>query len=163
MKFPTGKWGKQRLEFFPAPFRAPLRAFAALVFPWDNDKVLVCNIADRGWCIPSGRVELDEQSWEAAIREAHEEGGAILQEVHYIGCYRIEDRNEVRWADVFTSRVHDLAEILTPKESRGRRFCEMSELPEIYHSWNELTEAVFQHSFDALRRHRDMLALDDAI
>ena len=45
------------MEFFPAPYHAPLRAFAALVFPWHGDKILLCDIEDRGWCIPSGRVE----------------------------------------------------------------------------------------------------------
>ena len=69
-KFSAGKYGRQRLEFFPAPFRAPLRSFAALVFPWEGEQVLLCDIENRGWSIPSGRVEPDESSSEAACREA---------------------------------------------------------------------------------------------
>ena len=61
-KFPCGQYGRQKLEFYPAPFRSPLRAFAALVFPWHEEQVLLCNICDRGWCIPSGRVEPNESS-----------------------------------------------------------------------------------------------------
>ena len=150
IKFPSGKYGRQRLEFHPAPFRAPLRAFAALVFPWCEENVLICNIEDRGWCIPSGRVEPDESSLEAAIREAKEEAGAILQDVLYIGCYRITERGEVRWADVYVARVVDLVDIPEEFESLGRQILPLEEVPPIYHLWNPRTEAVFQYSAEVL-------------
>ncbi|MBS1723872.1 MAG: NUDIX domain-containing protein [Armatimonadetes bacterium] len=159
MKFPSGRYGRQSLEFHPAPFRAPLRAFAALVFPWCEDKVLICNIEDRGWCIPSGRVEPDESSLEAAVREAREEAGAILQDVLYLGCYRITERGEVRWADVYAARVTDLVDIPEGSESLGRQMLSPNELPEIYHLWNPLTEAVFKHSHEILKRHAAALGL----
>jgi 8-oxo-dGTP diphosphatase len=152
-RFPCGQYGKQRLEFFPAPFRAPLRAFAALVFPWQGDEVLVCNIEDRGWCIPSGRVEPNESSLDAAIREAREEAGADLKEIHYIGCYRVTQRGEVRWADVYAANVQGLTELDPQYESIGRQFVTMDRLPEIYHLWNDLTEAVFHQSKRVLARH----------
>ncbi|MFZ4506929.1 MAG: NUDIX domain-containing protein [Fimbriimonas sp.] len=154
-KFPSGQYGRQRLQFFPAPFKPPLRAFASLVFPWDGDRVLICDIADRGWCIPSGRVEPDETSLEAAQREAQEEGGAILQEVQYIGSYMITERNEVRWADCYTATVERLVDIGIIAESKGRQFVTMDELPPIYHLWNELTERVFEHSRDVAQRLRE--------
>jgi 8-oxo-dGTP diphosphatase len=152
-RFSAGKYGRQSLEFHPAPFRAPLRSFAALVFPWYQDKILLCDIEDRGWCIPSGRVEPDESSWEAALREAQEEAGAILSEMQYIGCYRITERREVRWADVFVARVVKLVELNPEFESRGRRMVTLAELPEIYHQWNDLTYEVFCHSRAVLDRH----------
>jgi 8-oxo-dGTP diphosphatase len=152
-RFPSGRYGRQRLEFFEAPFRAPLRSFAALVFPWSDGKVLICNIEDRGWCIPSGRVEPDESSIEAAAREAREEAGAILQDIIYLGCYRISERNEVRWADVFAARVKELIDIPEGSESVGRMLVDFEDLPGIYHLWNELTEAVFRRSDEVLRRH----------
>jgi len=151
-KFPCGKYGRQTLNFFPAPFRAPLRAFAGLVFPWQGDMVLVCDIEDRGWCIPSGRVEPNESSEEAVLREALEEGGAVLSDLQYIGCYQIQDRNEVRWADCFTCHVAELVEIQNAAESKGRRFVSLTELPALYHLWNELTEQVFVHSHEVLSR-----------
>ena len=139
----------------PAPFRAPLRAFAALVFPWQDEKVLVVNIEDRGWCIPSGRVEPDESSLDAAIREAKEEAGAVLREIHYIGCYRVTQRSEVRWVDVFAAHIEGLGEIDPNFESMGRQFVTMEELPAIYHLWNPLTEQVFLHSKCVLDRHKE--------
>jgi len=151
-RFPSGKYGRQTLKFFPAPFRAPIRAFASLVFPFQDHRVLVCDIADRGWCIPSGRVEALETSYETALREALEEGGAILEGVQYIGCYQIQERNETRWADCFSGWVQELVEIQIIAESKDRRFVELRELPEIYHNWNPLTELVFQHAYEVHAR-----------
>jgi 8-oxo-dGTP diphosphatase len=151
-KFPSGTYGRQKLVFHPAPYRAPLRAFAGLVFPWIGDKVLVCNIEDRGWCIPSGRVEPYETSLEAVRREAVEEGGAILDNIQYIGCYNIREKSEIRWADLFVARVERLQEISMPEESKGVKLVTLDELPDLYHSWNELTRCVFEHSFDIISR-----------
>ena len=153
MRFPSGKYGRQRLEFHPAPFRAPLRAFAALVFTWCDGQVLLCNIEDRGWCIPSGRVEPNESAIEAAVREAREEAGAILEDVLYLGCYRITERGEVRWADVYVARVKELVDIPEEFESMGRQLLNLEDLPPIYHLWNPLTEAVFHYSEEILKRH----------
>ncbi len=150
--FPPGTYGRQRLQFFPAPFRAPLRAFVGLVFPWDGEKVLVCDIEGRGWCIPSGRVEPMESSLEAVRREALEEGGAVLKDVQYIGCYRISERREIRWADCYVARVASLVEIGMQEESKGRQLVTMDELPAIYHLWTPLTKLVFEHSREVLKR-----------
>ncbi len=152
MRFPTGKYGRQTLRFYPAPFKAPIRAFASLVFPFEEGKVLVCDIADRGWCIPSGRVEAGESSLETAIREAVEEGGAHLEGVQYIGCYQIQERNETRWADCYAGSIRELVEIQIVEESKDRKFVELDELPEMYHNWNDLTELVFRHAFDIQAR-----------
>lgn len=150
--FPCGKYGRQTLRFFPAPFKAPLRAFAALVFAWRDEEVLVADISGRGWCIPSGRVEPSESSEEAVRREALEEAGAVLKDIQYIGCYQISERSTVRWADCFVAHVEDLMEIQSVGESKGRRFASLNELPEIYHLWNELTSEVFEHSRKVVRR-----------
>lgn len=151
-RYPSGTYGRQRLEFHPAPFRAPLRAFAGLVFAWQSDKVLVCDIDGRGWCIPSGRVEPYENSLQAVKREALEEGGAILECIQYLGCYRISEKREVRWADCFAAKVCDLVEITMQDESKGRQLVTMDELPAIYHLWNPLTEMLFKESYEVVCR-----------
>lgn len=144
--------GSQHLNFFPAPYKTPVRAFAALMFPWSEGSALVCQIEGRGWCIPSGRVEPGETSLEAALRESAEESGASLRGVQYIGCYRISEHKQVRWADCFAGWVTDLSEIQVPTESHGRRFMTFAELEECYHLWNPLTELVFRHSLEVLQR-----------
>lgn len=152
-RFPSGKYGRQTLRFFPAPFRTPIRAFASLVFPFQEDRVLICDIADRGWCIPSGRVEAFETSYETALREALEEGGAVLGDVQYIGCYQIFERNEVRWADCYTGTVKELVDIQIIAESKDRKLVGLDELPDMYHLWNPLTELVFQHAWEIQARN----------
>jgi 8-oxo-dGTP diphosphatase len=117
-----------------------------------DGKVLICDIEDRGWCIPSGRVEPDETSLQAVIRESLEEGGAELEDVQYIGCYQISERQEVRWADVYAARVSRLVEITMTEESLGRKLVTMDELPAIYHLWTPLTEMVFEHSREIMER-----------
>jgi 8-oxo-dGTP diphosphatase len=153
-RFPSGPYGRQRLHFQPAPFKSPLRAFAVLVFAWKDGKVLICDIEDRGWCVPSGRVEAGEESIQAAEREALEEGGALLQDVQYMGCYRITERREVRYADCFVAGIKELLEFEITVESLGRKLVALEELPEIYHLWNPLTEMVFQHSLEIVERGR---------
>lgn len=151
-RFPTGQYGRQSLRFYPAPFRAPLRAFAGLVFPWEGDKVLIADIEGRGWCIPSGRVEAGETSQDAVRREALEEAGAELRDLQYIGCYEISERREVRWADCFVARIESLGDIIRTDESKGRQFVTIDQLPELYHLWNPLTRMVFEHSYEVLER-----------
>ncbi|HSI72810.1 MAG TPA: NUDIX domain-containing protein [Fimbriimonas sp.] len=152
-RFPCGQYGRQRLQFYPAPFRAPLRAFAGLAFPWVGERVLVANIEGRGWCIPSGRVEPNETSLDAVKREALEEAGAVLKEIQYIGCYMVTERREVRWADCYAACVERLEEIGMKEESSGRKLMTLDELPEAYHCWNPLTQLVFEHSKEIVERH----------
>jgi len=154
-RFPTGSFGRQRLQFFPAPFKAPLRTFAVLVFAWAGDRVVICDIEDRGWCIPSGRVEPDENSMEAARRESIEEAGVHLDCVQYIGCYHISERREVRWADCYAAKVAKVGEIEMAEESKGMKMVTIEELPNLYHLWNPLTEAVFNYSYEVVQRLSD--------
>ena len=78
-----------------------------------------------------------------------------LSDLQYLGCYRVTERNEVRWVDVYAAHVMDLVEIGLPEESLGRMFVQPHELPDIYHLWNDLTREVFAFSKEVLDRHRD--------
>lgn len=105
--------------------------------------------------MPSGRVEPAEDSLETAVREAREEGGALLDHVQYIGCYQIQEKHEVRWADCYAASVRELTDITVPEESHGRQYVGLDELSAIYHNWSELTELVFRHSYEIVLRHRN--------
>jgi 8-oxo-dGTP diphosphatase len=125
-----------------------------LVFPWQADKVLICEIAGRGWCVPSGHVEPGESAKEAARRETLEESGATLGDLHYLGCYQIRERREVRWAELYAADVIEMGEILAKEESQDRRFVALAELPQLYHVWNPLAKQVFEHAYQAMCRSR---------
>ena len=152
MKFPCGRWGRRQMIFHPAPARAPYRPFAAMVFVWEGDKTLLCRIPGRGWCIPSGRVEGTETSDMAARREALEEGGVIVDDLRYIGCYQIQDRNGVVYAEAFTAKAKGFVDIPEESESCARLLVERSDLPCCYHCWDSLAEAVFDHARDVVYR-----------
>jgi 8-oxo-dGTP diphosphatase len=91
---------------------------------------------------------------EAVRREALEEAGAQLDDIQYIGCYHISERQEVRWADCYVAKVIELGEIERKDESKGRRWATLEELPAIYHLWNPLTRMVFEHSYEILQRQQ---------
>ncbi|MBL1150998.1 MAG: NUDIX hydrolase [Armatimonadetes bacterium] len=153
-RFPTGRWQKRQLEFQPAPARPPFKPFAALMFVWDGDKVLLTNIPGRGWCIPSGGVEPEEDPKDAAIRETMEEGGAEVTCVTYLGCYRVIEKGHTRWASAFVSRLASFVDIPSDSEATDRRLATMEELPDIYHHWDALLEAVFRYSSEVIHRQR---------
>ncbi len=119
--------------------------------------MLLSCIEDRGWCIPSGGVEPNESSEEAGRRESIEEAGVTLGPLAYIGCCRLADSREVRWAEAFTAEVCSLGEIDPQFESTGRKFVKLSDLPDIYYCWDDLTEAMFQHAYNAIQRQRSVL------
>lgn len=83
-----------------------------------------------------------------------EEGGAVLRDVQYIGCYRVTERKELRWLDVFVAEVDSLCEIGCPDESKGRKLVSVDELPDLYYNWSPLVEEVFGHSRDVIDRMR---------
>ncbi|MCX7798761.1 MAG: NUDIX domain-containing protein [Fimbriimonadales bacterium] len=134
-----------------------MRPFVVLVFAWRGDRVLVCQIEDRGWCVPSGRIEAQEQPEDAARREALEEGGAVLGDLLYLGAYQIREATNVRWASCFVCELESLGPIPEWTESSACRLLTLDELPEVYHIWNPLTEQVFRYSFEVLQRHRERL------
>ena len=145
-KFPAGRWGRMAMCFHQAPLRAPFRPFAAMVFAWLDGKVLLCNIPDRGWCIPSGRVEACEDSVEAAHRETLEEGGALIENLRYLGCYEIFSKRKTMWAEAYSANIKELVDIPEGSESQERKLVEAKKLPCCYHMWDPLTEAVFEHA-----------------
>jgi 8-oxo-dGTP diphosphatase len=151
-RFPCGSYGKAKLTFHAAPLKSPIRAFAALVVPIRGEEVLLANIGDRGWCIPSGRVEPFEESLETARRECIEEAGAHLRCLQYMGHYRIQEKEEVRYADLFVAKVEGLCEISMPQESLGRRFVHRSSLEAVYYNWDDLIASVFDYAFEIIGR-----------
>jgi 8-oxo-dGTP pyrophosphatase MutT (NUDIX family) len=61
----------------------------ALVLAFDRDRLLQTNLVARGWDIVGGHIEFGESPEEAARREAYEEAGARLRELHLLGYQRL--------------------------------------------------------------------------
>lgn len=60
-----------------------------LTIPIYTNKLLFTQHKKRGIEFPGGKVEVNETSQEAAIRELHEETGATVKEMHYIAQYHV--------------------------------------------------------------------------
>jgi 8-oxo-dGTP pyrophosphatase MutT (NUDIX family) len=88
----------------------------------------------------------------AARREALEEGGVIVDDLRYIGCYQIQDRNGVLYAEAYTAKNATYVDIPAESESSARLLVDPEDLPCCYHLWDSLAEAVFDHARDVAFR-----------
>jgi 8-oxo-dGTP diphosphatase len=89
----------QNLSWLPQPNEAhtilssslpPRELIAtALVLAFDRDRLLQTRLAARGWDIVGGHIEPGESPEDAARREAYEEAGARLGELHLLGYQRL--------------------------------------------------------------------------
>ena len=155
-EFPTVVWGDERAEFFTT--HAPRRPapFAALVFPFYGDRVVLAEISGRGWCIPSGRIEAGEGPTAATRREAREEAGVTLGTLLPLGHYRLThtQTGAIRHAMVYIAAVIGLSEIPTGSESRGRQLFAIEDIAGAYFAWDPLLAAVFALAWE--RQARDL-------
>lgn len=155
-KFPTVAWGDERAEFFATPPPRRPAPFAALVFPFYGDRVVLADIDGRGWCIPSGRIEAGERQTAATRREAREEAGVTLGKLLPLGHYRLThtQTGAVRHALVFVAAVTGLSEIPDGSESRGRQLFAAEDIAGAYFAWDPLLAAVFAFAWE--RQARDL-------
>lgn len=121
---------------------------AVLVMVLHEGRVLLAEIAGRGWCIPSGRLEPGETAEEAARREVYEETGAVIGALHRIGCYSFADG---RCALLFRASLHSWGARPADSESCGVRWASLEELPELYYHWSPLMEAVFRYAIETAK------------
>lgn len=156
--FPTVYWHTWDSDatFLPGdelPSESQGRLYAVLVFVFYGDKVALADIAGRGLCIPSGRIEPGETLDAAAEREVWEEVGGHLdpERRRLIGCYRLVSRGgpepgRVRWCPVFVAEALGFESLPAGSESRGLFFAAVEDVADLYFSWDALMAAVFAYA-----------------
>lgn len=149
--FPRVRWQTDDATFLPGPFPEDAPAVFALVFPFYGDRIVLAEIPERGWCIPSGRVERGETSRDAAIRECFEESGATLTRLAPLGRFQLTDTRtgEVRFAAAYLGDVGNLEDLPEGSESQGRILLGIEEVEGAYFAWDALLAAVFAHAEEA--------------
>jgi len=154
-EFPAADIEGNRVQFFAKPLSAELKPSFALMIALYDSKILISNIAERGWCIPSGKIEQGETPENAAIRESLEEGFVSINPPLYLGYYELHSPNDLKFAPLFFAEVQEVFEPKFNSEVLDRRFVSFQELPAIYYTWNPLIDQVFEF---ALAQARDSQA-----
>lgn len=157
LAFPTVYWPewKCRASFVTSNRLPPIPSetlYAVLVFVFYGDRVALADITDRGYCIPSGRIEPCEEPVAAVVREAFEETGARLapEQVYPIGWYRLVSTENPEKPDricpVFVTEANGFSEIPKGSESRGIVLAAVEDVADLYFTWDELMSAVFDYA-----------------
>ena len=157
--FPTVRWGALGADatFLPGgvlPEASRGHLWAVLTFVFYGDKVALADIPDRGYCVPSGRIEPGETVFEAAMREVFEETGArIKDEAHQlIGCFRLSpldnmsDTAHVRYCPTFIVEALGFEDLPEGSESRGKLLCPVEDVAGLYYTWDDLLDRVFEYA-----------------
>ena len=76
-----------------------------------ENKWLLTSHPKRGYEFPGGKVEKGETPEEAAYREVYEETGATIQELYYIGQYKVHgDQGEYIIKNIYFATISKLNE-----------------------------------------------------
>lgn len=146
--FPKARWGDMQATFTPRrkwQGIQPLRA--VLLFAFFGERIVLCDIAGRGWSVPSGHIQDGETPEQAIRREAQEEAGITLGKILPLGVYRIQEADGSLWyAPVFIGEVTHFAPIANNSESRGVLLATPEDVQEVYHLWDPLIAQVFQYA-----------------
>lgn len=134
-------WEGQPLRFEFELSSTPTHALAAII---DQDRLLLANIPNRGWCCPSGKIEPGESPEQAAIREAYEETGATIEIVRRLGAFTLPNVA----MPAFLARCLTLVDLPPSSESTDRKWIDRSELPTVYCDWNPLFQRFFDYAFE---------------
>jgi 8-oxo-dGTP diphosphatase len=112
-----------------------------------DEKVLLTKRRDfEVWCLPGGEVDAGESLAQAAIREAHEEVGFVVQLERLVGIH-----SRPQWLScgahvvVFAAKIIEGALTVQPQEVLEARFFSKEELP------SEMLVGHHQQILDALQ------------
>lgn len=162
--FPTAQWGSVQAEFYPRrrwKGMQPLRA--VLLFAFFGERVVLCDIAGRGWSVPSGHIQEGETPEQAIRREAQEEAGITLHRLQRLGIYALQEADGTRWySPVFVGEAVHFAPIADDSESRGVLLVAPDDVQEVYHLWDPLIAEIFRYALAQYRqRFRPGIPLRD--
>lgn len=84
-----------------------------------NGRWLLTKHKKRGWEFPGGKAELGESLEEAACREVHEETGAILKSLQFVGEYEVNTGSHTFVKAIFYGEAEKLEQRKKYFETNG--------------------------------------------
>lgn len=95
-RFSAEHWPEtnSHVEFIPTTTLPDLPVTAVKVYVFQDNQLLLTNIANRGWDLPGGHIEAGETPERALIRELKEETGATVKRFLFIGFLKITNEKE---------------------------------------------------------------------
>lgn len=124
-----------------------------------NGRWLLTQHAKRGLEFPGGKVEAGESPEDAVKREMYEETGAIINMIHHIGQYQVENRNGAFVKGVFFVKVHELKPRDHYYETKGPV---LIPVPMSFEAMDEsysfiMKDGVVQKVIEYIQHHTDFL------
>ena len=105
------------LSFADHPFsKKPMHVWVICRY---KDEWLLTKHKERGLEFPGGKVEEGETAEEGAVREVHEETGAIIDNIHYVGQYFVAGKSDQVIKNVYFAEIKMLIEQPTYFETEG--------------------------------------------
>lgn len=157
-QFATEYWPEtdSRAEFFSATAPPNLPITAVKIYVFQDDTLLLANIADRGWDLPGGHIDPGETAEQALARELEEETGATVGHLELIGYLKITNEQEDERNKKYPKEscilvykgynaTHD-ANHRYQLEASESKFVPISQLPQVHHNWNEAKAQVVTYA-----------------
>lgn len=135
--------GPVLLSWQSGPCELPVTAAHAFCFA--AGRVLVVEIAGRGWDIPGGHLEEGETPQDCLRRELWEEASARIERAAWVGQIVVDHSPNAAYSGgypqlsaiaIFGVTVAALAPHVPTADSRGRALVERDALAQIHNRWN---------------------------
>ncbi|MDI9639659.1 NUDIX domain-containing protein [Kamptonema cortianum] len=152
LDFPIVTISGDEYQFFEGNVPEGISAQAVLAFVYFNGQLLISKVENRGWCVPSGRIESGESALAAVHREAMEEAGVELIDPTPIGYFRIRTQSSSEcFAIAYACQSSSEEQAPLQFEATETKWIPLDKLPAIYYQWNELFESVIQFAYKKVR------------
>jgi len=157
-QFSTEYWPEtnSRVEFLPGAMPPDLPATAVKIYVFQDDKLLLTNIMNRGWDLPGGHIEPGEMPEQTVSRELREETGASVARIELIGYLHItnEQENErnrkyPRESCILVYKGYEPtvnANHTFQLEASEAKFVPQGDLPQVHHGWNDAKAQVVAYA-----------------
>lgn len=106
---------------------------AAVIRVWCGNSLLILKRPDKdrnkkGWCLPGGKQDKDEQISNTAFRELLEETGFSAKALQYIGKYESDIKDKPALVHVFEIFVDEMPTITISSEHVGFAWVDKADL-----------------------------------